>query len=74
MTSDTKEQATEAEEKPEQDEPPEWLPSNFLSPEELVKSYKESQAHITRISQQLSEMTHENDRLSVEIEALLHRA
>src|SRR5690606_29736434 len=30
---------------------PEWLPENFVSPEDLAKSYKELQAELTRIKQ-----------------------
>lgn len=37
-------------------ERPDWLPSNFKSPEDLAQSYRESQAALTRTRQELSEV------------------
>lgn len=35
---------------------PDWLPSNFKSPEDLAQSYREAQANLTRTRQELSEV------------------
>lgn len=37
---------------PDEPERPEWLPSNFQSPEDLAKSYQEAQRKITELSQE----------------------
>ncbi len=36
---------------PKANERPAWLPENFKSPEDLVKSFKEAQAELTRVKQ-----------------------
>lgn len=52
------------------EERPSWLPAIFLTPEDLAKSWSESQAALTRTNQKLSELSEENavlreERLSV---------
>lgn len=64
---------TEAEKTPDPEpteERPLWLSRQFASPEDLARSYKESQAKITTQGQQLSEALQENERLQAELEAL----
>ena len=62
---------TEATETQAQAERPEWLPSQFATPEMLAKSWKEASRKISQQGTQLSELARENEALASEVESLL---
>jgi hypothetical protein len=67
--ADTELSAADAVE-PEQDGKPDWLPSNFASPEELAKSYAHSVRKLTSMGQQNAELKRELARLTAENDSL----
>ncbi len=62
MADETPEQP--AGEPPAQEERPGWLPDNFSSPEDLARSYQESQRKITEQGQQLSQVRDELESMA----------
>jgi hypothetical protein len=52
-------------------ERPSWLPQNFRSPEDLAKSFAESVRKISSQGRQLSELSQENEVLTLELESLV---
>jgi hypothetical protein len=47
---------------------PEWLPSNFKSPEDLANSYKSAQAKLTQTEQELASLRSKVDEIAAERE------
>jgi hypothetical protein len=63
------EQEQEVIEQPKADERPDWLPSNFKSPEDLAKSYAAAQAELTQTKQQMKDLQAQQEEILAQQQA-----